>query len=35
MSQILFEDFRIFRFQYLRRLLFAKVLSEPLATIEQ
>ena len=35
MSQILFQDFRIYCIQYLGTLRYAKVLSEPLATIEQ
>ena len=29
------QDFCIFRIQYLKRLWYAKVLSEPLATIKQ
>ena len=35
LSQILFQDFCIFCIQYLGRLWYAKVLSEPLATIER
>ena len=35
MSHTLFQDFFIFCIQYLGRLQYAKVLSEPLATIEQ
>ena len=35
MSHILFQDFCIFCIQYLGRLWYGKVLSEPLATIEQ
>ena len=35
LSHILFQDFCIYCIQYLGRLWYAKVLSEPLATIKQ